>query len=370
MKKTTEDFKIEVSNLTNNEYTLISEYINNKTRVTIQHNKCNNIYEVRPDRFIQGDRCPYCAGKIVTTDEYKNKVYNLTNGEYELISEYINNKTKIKILHHKCNNIFEITPINFNNNHRCPYCSHPSKKNSIEDIKTKIFNQVNNEYTLLSDTYINNKSKLLFRHNKCGNEFESSADNFLNKKRRCPKCSLELRSKKHKLTHEEFLAKIPKDVFNDYDILTKYTARKNNIKVLCKKCNNTFILTADEFLAGNRCPHCRVSIGEDFIDKWLTKNGYEHIWHFKDFKDCKYKKTLEFDFKLEDSNGKIFIIEYDGEFHFLPIYGKKQLELQIKRDNIKNDYCKKHGIDIYRIPYTKFNELNSILESIVSKYNY
>lgn len=362
-------FKDKLKNLTNDEYELQSEYINNKTQVILKHNKCNNTYRVRPDRFIQGDRCPYCSNHIMNTDMYKEKVKNITNNEYELISEYINNKTKVKFKHNKCNKEFEMTPINFNNNHRCPYCSHPSKRKTIESLRSDMENQVGNEYSLISDEYINNKSKIKIKHNKCNNIFETTADNFLNKKRRCPKCSLKQRAKKHTLTHEEFLKKLPKDTFNNYEILTKYTKRKNKIKVLCKKCNNIFTLTADDFLNGNRCPHCRISLGEEKIAKWLDSNDYEYIWHYKGLKDCKYKRTLEFDFKLEDDTGKIILIEYDGEFHNKNIYGEKKLEMQKKRDEIKDQYCKDHNIDLYRISYKDFDNLEIILEDIINKYN-
>ena len=77
---------------------------------------------------------------------------------------------------------------------------------------------------------------------------------------------------------------------------------------------------------------------------------------------------MEFDFKLEDENGKIILIEYDGEFHYSSIYGKEKLEVQQIRDKIKDEYCKNNDIDLYRISYKDFDNIETILEDIVSKY--
>lgn len=63
--KSNEDFKNEIFNLVGNEYTLLSDYVDCRTKVTLQHNckKCNNnIFEVKPTNFISnGTRCPVCS---------------------------------------------------------------------------------------------------------------------------------------------------------------------------------------------------------------------------------------------------------------------------------------------------------------------
>lgn len=371
MIKTTEIFSKEVKELTNNEYELRSEYINNKTKVNIYHNKCNNIYEVRPDRFIQGDRCPYCRRvKRYTTETYKEKVKELTNNEYEFIDTYKNNSTKSKYIHHKCNKEFSMLPSNFNSGNRCPYCSHPHSKKTLEQLKNEIYNKVGNEYSLLSDTYTNNKSKIKIKHNKCNNIFETNADNFLNRGRRCPKCAIEIRAEKHSLTHEEFLNKLSKETLENFDILTKYTKRKNKIKVLCKKCNTIFSLTADEFLNGNRCPKCRASKGETKIRNILNNLNISFKEQFS-FDDLYYKnknKPLSFDFKLNISDDKIVLIEYDGEFHEKPVYGVKKLKEQQYRDLLKNNYCHDNNFDLYRINYRDYAILPEILTEILKNY--
>ena len=61
----------------------------------------------------------------------------------------------------------------------------PTKKSHdqfILDVKAKY----NDEYTVLG-LYINNKHKILIRHNVCGNEYDVRPDKFL-QGRRCFKC--------------------------------------------------------------------------------------------------------------------------------------------------------------------------------------
>lgn len=59
-KKTTEEFKQELDN----DYELLSEYINNKTHVLLKHKSCGFCYKVVPDAYVnQGQRCPRCRRK-------------------------------------------------------------------------------------------------------------------------------------------------------------------------------------------------------------------------------------------------------------------------------------------------------------------
>lgn len=58
--KTTSQFLEEVTNLVGDEYSLKGEYINWKTKVTLVHNVCGNVWEVEPNSFLQGRRCPIC----------------------------------------------------------------------------------------------------------------------------------------------------------------------------------------------------------------------------------------------------------------------------------------------------------------------
>ena len=103
------------------------------------------------------------------------------------------------------------------------------------------------------------------------------------------------------------------------------------------------------------------SKGENIIYNFLLKNNINFIRQ-KTFSDCKYKSLLFFDFFIPAKN---LCIEYDGEFHYKSIYGKKQFEELKYRDNIKNLYCKENNIKLIRIAYTEFNNIEEILKDII-----
>ena len=60
-RKTDEQFKKEIFDLVRNEYTFLDPYVNTHTKLRVKHNKCGNVYSVRPiDFFSHHARCPYC----------------------------------------------------------------------------------------------------------------------------------------------------------------------------------------------------------------------------------------------------------------------------------------------------------------------
>lgn len=122
-----------------NEYELLSEYTRSNEKVTIQHKKCNHIYSTPAKCFIRGNRCPKCYGKNrKTTEEFKRQVRELTNGEFILLSNYQNNKTKVEIKHELCNKIYKVTPHDFIGGNRCPYCNQSKGETIIKRILDKL----------------------------------------------------------------------------------------------------------------------------------------------------------------------------------------------------------------------------------------
>lgn len=62
-KITNKDFKKRIYGLVKDEFTVIGAYKNNHAKLLMRHNcdKCNNnTYEVTPDCFLKGSRCPKC----------------------------------------------------------------------------------------------------------------------------------------------------------------------------------------------------------------------------------------------------------------------------------------------------------------------
>ena len=70
---------------------------------------------------------------------------------------------------------------------------------------------------------------------------------------------------------------------------------------------------------------------------------------------------MKFDFYLPEHN---ICIEYDGEQHFNKYHkwdDDLNFDIRIKRDQIKNDYCKNNNINLLRIKYDQFRKIDVIL---------
>ena len=118
-----------------------------------------------------------------------------------------------------------------------------------------------------------------------------------------------------------------------------------------------FLQTPSDHFQGCGCSLCnKKSKGEIKITRFLTNNNIK-FERDKRFDDCRNILPLPFDFYIPKYN---LCIEFDGIQHFQNTnwYGKmsnEEMKENLKsnqlRDQIKNDYCKKNGINLLRIRY-------------------
>lgn len=136
-KLTTKEIKERICSIEGNKYELLSEYVNAKTKIKIKHVACGHEYEVRWGHFQSGRRCPKCTNCYRYTDsEISKLISKITNGEYTKLSEYKNNKTKFKIKHNTCGHEYEIAWNRFQRGDRCPKCNQSKGEKFIEDYLT------------------------------------------------------------------------------------------------------------------------------------------------------------------------------------------------------------------------------------------
>jgi hypothetical protein len=119
-------------------------------------------------------------------------------------------------------------------------------------------------------------------------------------------------------------------------------------------------------LAG--CPYCKNSKGEEAVAETLRRLGIAFQPQFM-FDNCKNKRSLPFDFLvIEPNNGQAGLIEYHGQQHYKAIKyfdGEKGLLETQERDQIKEEFCRKANIPLLIIPYTKFLEIDRVVEEFV-----
>jgi very-short-patch-repair endonuclease len=90
----------------------------------------------------------------------------------------------------------------------------------------------------------------------------------------------------------------------------------------------------------------------------LLENSYTILEQYS-FKEI---SKLKFDFYIESLN---LCIEYDGIQHFEAIehFGGEEALLKTKeRDEIKNNYCFNNNINLLRIPYWEFHNIEKLIQ--------
>ena len=116
-------------------YKLVGEYKSALTKVEIQCNEGHK-YFVIPSKFKIGRRCPICAGQHLETAKLEF-IKQVESENYKLLGEYINNRTKVEIQCDKGHRYFVI-PSSFKQGYRCPICSgnHPetAKLNFVKQV--------------------------------------------------------------------------------------------------------------------------------------------------------------------------------------------------------------------------------------------
>jgi Zn ribbon nucleic-acid-binding protein len=259
-QKSHEIFLHEVYEFVQDEYIVLGEYKNTKAKIKIRHNICNTEFDMTPNNFLRGHRCPNCRyrnlSKSMTTtpEKFKQKVFDLVGGEYNILEKYTNSKIKILFRHNKCkdggNFEFKMLPATFIHGERCPKCFGKHKK-TTEKFKQEVFELVKDEYSVL-ENYTNTEVKILMKHNKCGNEYFVTPHSFLDG-RKCPKCF-----GTHKKPTEEFKQEVLDLVSDEYTVLGEYVGTAKNILIKHNKCGNEFKMAPISFLRGQRCPKCGI----------------------------------------------------------------------------------------------------------------
>lgn len=132
---------------------------------------------------------------------------------------------------------------------------------------------------------------------------------------------------------------------------------------LCRcDCGTEKIIRASHLTTGEivSCG-CIISKGELKIKQILNDNHIDFIPQ-QTFPDCRFEDTnylAFFDFYIPNKN---YVIEYDGKQHFKEPSDtsnrKKSLSEIQAHDEFKNNWCRKNSIEIIRIPYTHYNDLN------------
>lgn len=149
-KKTDADFRQEVTLLVGKDYTFLEEYDGANKKIKCKHNICGYIWSITPHNFLSGKRCPQCANNIKkTTESFCVEVEAITNHQFTLVSDYIDSKTDVTLKCNVCGTLRNIRPSILNSQGlKCKICSQNKEK---EFYLTKFKEKVVDKYELVSE---------------------------------------------------------------------------------------------------------------------------------------------------------------------------------------------------------------------------
>lgn len=289
------------------EYTLLSEYKNNHTKLVVLHHRCGSTFERNLGHLVSGGRgCDYCYnGNSTTPEEFEARFTLNLSEKFELLSSYHRVHEKIKVRGILCGHEFEVEPnAIMRKGYGCPKCAINAKQDT--SMFKEIVSLVDEGSYLLVSQYVNNTTKVSIKHLVCGNTYQATPKDFKNGNR-CPIC----RSSKGEMLIAE--------VLKELDIWFEREKVFPDLKNPETKSNNSY-LRFDFFV-----PERNVLI------------EYDGIQHFKSVPY--FDKTSE------------------------------NLSRRKRRDGYKSDYARANNIMLVRVPYTMTDKeaRDKITQVIVGK---
>ena len=368
-----------------NEFDIL-EYTASTKGIKVLNKKCSHEYVIQNlSSLIKHKKCPVCHDH--NKNESKLAKENKINDITDHVSSIIGNDFKVIectlkkcVLEHSCGRKINVA-IDIAKKPICPKCNCKPKKNrrfvesnnikaSAEFIKT----MTNSDYSVLF--YGNSrKNNAVFVHHSCGTKFVKNFQDVFSvitiNKHPCPNCCGKRGVAK---TNEEFQL----DLDNRFGkgkfyVVGQYKSGETHIMVK-HECGYKYEVLPSTLLSKHKnrkdkCPACSslgISTGERKIKEILDSLGAEYEMQYK-ISGCKRNRHhLRFDFAVFKSGKLLLLIEFDGEQHFKPVKhfgGEKSFKTTVERDKIKNDFCKANFIQLLRIPYNEFDNLELIIKS-------
>jgi hypothetical protein len=242
----------------------------------------------------------------LTEDEVRERCTTAHGGALEVVdfSGYAGVQSSIAIRCTRCGNTWMKRVVNIihrgaKDGKACPKCSGVVRR-TPEQFTSEVAEKTGGAYETLSD-FTNTRSRVLFRHAKCGEEFWMKAHNFITLGQRCPVC--------------------------------------------------------------RRAEGKKASKGEERIERYLIDAGIPYVREMT-FIDLlgRNNARLAFDFFLKERK---LLIEYDGHQHFAPVKifgGLEYHERCKKHDAMKTEFARSNDFRLIRIPYTDYTRIEKILD--------
>lgn len=188
--KSTSQVKKELDDCTNGEYTMISSYTGMHDDLILLHLKCGYHWKTSLNAVInRGQWCPNCGHHLkLTTEDFKQRVLDILGTEYTVLSQYKNNHTKVKMRHEVCGTEYEVRPTDVVSHHsRCPKCF-GTPKHTQEEVQQIITKKLGPEFKLISH-YKSAGKKITIEHVPMKHTFTTMLGTIILGNISCPICN-------------------------------------------------------------------------------------------------------------------------------------------------------------------------------------
>ena len=292
-----------------------------------------------------------------TTKWFKEKVFNYHGNKVEVLSDYIGGDKQIDILYHcerhgdtyKTLNAKNVCKPYFLpckecqsiNKSKSAKCSKKKDKNFYYERLKKYCNDKGGK--VLTTEWTTAKSAYAF---KCNNPdhpiFYTTADALYSGKHWCPYCSGR---------SGDFESEI-KEIINKKGgtLLSEYINSGSKLTVMCNKHHYVWDILPSNIKKGRWCQICNMPFAEKVVYDYFINHQVkiEPQYKFDDLEGRNNEK-LKFDFGILGSNNQlVYLLEIDDEEHRYNFKSERRIKAK-QRDEMKNEYCKEHNLNLYRM---------------------
>lgn len=185
-RKTEEQFIKEMSENHPN-LSVLSNYVNTRTKVNLKCNNCGYLFSATPGSLYMGHCCPKCGGSAKKTHEEFVNEMKIINDSVIIIGRYIGSKEKIDVLCKKCGHKWKSAPNVLLTGKGCIACSGTMPKTH----ETFIMEMKEKHPTIdVIGHYLNNREKVECKCQKCGKSFLGIPKSMIISGHDCPYCAM------------------------------------------------------------------------------------------------------------------------------------------------------------------------------------
>lgn len=239
-------------------FKILEGFTNQTEKIKLQRVSCGHIITKSLNNVLRKDYkdlCPEC-NRLERLDNLNKKLEKKYSNRITVVNgiEKFQNSTKpLLFFDNKCQNKFASSFQNLLHfeMHDCPSCNN---KNSTSSLKNEVYKKYKGEYTVLGE-YIDSKTPIMFRHNKCKHVFFKTKFKFLNAKIPCKECGRKTRSLGIKKAQE----KVNNKFGNLFSLKGIYKNSNTDLTVVCNHCNKIEDISLNKLMNRKKCSNCKTT---------------------------------------------------------------------------------------------------------------